>query len=234
MNKLLYLTFFENILDPENNPKGFTIFLITIIVIGIVAIFLIALPFVKQRYAVKNFQKVYYKRIRKIADINDYYLINNLVIKNNNQLVCRIDHVLFGDKYIYVIKDRYYRGAISGKKEDATWLFYANDGHKYEIDNPMRINEKRLEKLSLITQIDPSFFISIVLINDNCAVKDNEDLNKENSFLVSKKNLRKLVKNIEKRNVKNMDQKQLEFAVQDISRLYGKKKIKNETETSEI
>ena len=41
--------------------------------------------------------------IAEATEINDYYLINNLVIKNNNQLICRIDHVLFGDKYIYVI-----------------------------------------------------------------------------------------------------------------------------------
>ena len=86
----------------------------------------------------------------------------------------------------------------------------------------MQVNEKRLEKLSLITQIDPSFFVSIVLINDNCVIKNAGDLNKEDSFIVPKKSLKKVIKTIEKRNVKNMDQKQLEFAVQDISRLYGK------------
>ena len=93
----------------------------------------------------------------------------------------------------------------------------------------MAMNEKRLEKLSLVTNIDKSFFISILVINDNCVVKNANELNKNNSFIVSKKNLRKLIKNIEKRNVKNMDQKQLEFAVQDISRLYGKNKQKNDT-----
>ena len=71
--------------------------------------------------------------------------------------------------------------------------------------------------------------IFALVINDNCVVKNANELNKNNSFIVSKKNLRKLIKNIEKRNVKNMDQKQLEFAVQDISRLYGKNKQKNDT-----
>lgn len=216
------LNVLTDFLDKDKNPQGFFIFVSSVVLIAILAIFLLSFPFIRRHYTFKNFQKIYYKKIRQIADINDYYLINNLVIKNNNQLVCRIDHVLFGDKYIYVIKDRFYRGAISGNKEDNTWLFYSNDGKKFEMENPMQVNEKRLEKLSLITQIDPSFFISIVLINDNCVIKNASDLNKEDSFIVPKKSLKKVIKTIEKRNVKNMDQKQLEFAVQDISRLYGK------------
>ena len=226
---MIVFPLFIDFLNYKENPVGFTIFIYNLIFILLLLLFLIIFPFAKRHYNFKNFQKIYYKEIRKIAEINDYYLINNLVIKNNNQLICRIDHVLFGDKYIYVIKDRYYRGAISGKKEDSTWFFYSNQKKQFEMDNPMAMNEKRLEKLSLVTNIDKSFFISILVINDNCVVKNANELNKNNSFIVSKKNLRKLIKNIEKRNVKNMDQKQLEFAVQDISRLYGKNKQKNDT-----
>ncbi|MGN1278801.1 MAG: nuclease-related domain-containing protein [Candidatus Onthovivens sp.] len=214
---MIVFPLFIDFLNYKENPVGFTIFICALIFILLLLLFLIIFPFAKRHYNFKNFQKIYYKEIRKIAEINDYYLINNLVIKNNNQLICRIDHVLFGDKYIYVIKDRYYRGAISGKKEDSTWFFYSNQKKQFEMDNPMAMNEKRLEKLSLVTNIDKSFFISILVINDNCVVKNANELNKNNSFIVSKKNLRKLIKNIEKRNVKNMDQKQLEFAVQDIS-----------------
>ena len=226
---MIVFPLFIDFLNYKENPVGFTIFICALIFILLLLLFLIIFPFAKRHYNFKNFQKIYYKEIRKIAEINYYYLINNLVIKNNNQLICRIDHVLFGDKYIYVIKDRYYRGAISGKKEDSTWFFYSNQKKQFEMDNPMAMNEKRLEKLSLVTNIDKSFFISILVINDNCVVKNANELNKNNSFIVSKKNLRKLIKNIEKRNVKNMDQKQLEFAVQDISRLYGKNKQKNDT-----
>ena len=226
---MIVFPLFIDFLNYKENPVGFTIFICALIFILLLLLFLIIFPFAKRHYNFKNFQKIYYKEIRKIAEINDYYLINNLVIKNNNQLICRIDHVLFGDKYIYVIKDRYYRGAISGKKEDSTWFLYSNQKKQFEMDNPMAMNEKRLEKLSLVTNIDKSFFISILVINDNCVVKNANELNKNNSFIVSKKNLRKLIKNIEKRNVKNMDQKQLEFAVQDISRLYGKNKQKNDT-----
>ena len=93
----------------------------------------------------------------------------------------------------------------------------------------MNINEKRVEKLSLVTQIDPSFFISVVIINDNCVIKNANELNKDNSFIVSRKNLKKIIKMVERSDVKRMDQKQLEYAVQDISRLYGKQSYADTT-----
>lgn len=208
----------------SEKPLMFILFIAACVLGGATILFFLFLPIVRRRRAVRDFQKRYYKEIRKIADLEDYYLINNLAIRNNNQLICKIDHVLFGNKYIYVIKDRYYRGAISGNKHDKIWKFYTKGNKSLEMENPMRVNEKRVDKLSLVTQIDMSFFISVVLINDDCVIRNTKELNKDNSFIVSKKNLKKLIKTIEKRDVRNMDPKQLQYAVQDISRLFGRGK----------
>ena len=201
------------------------LFIIIAVTFGIltlsVIIFLIVYPFAKRRYQFKNFKKIYYKKIRAIAEINDYYLINNLILRNNEQVICQIDHCLFGEKFIYVIKDRYYRGAIKGDKEDNIWIFYDKKGKTFEMENPMKVNELRVEKLSLMTQIDSSFFISIVVINDDAIVKNMENMSSNDSYIVSRKKLPKLIKSIESRDVKKIDEKQLNFAVQDISRLYG-------------
>lgn len=186
-----------------------------------IIIFLCVFPFIKKKHEVKHFKNAYYKKIRKIAEIKDYYLINNLILRNGDEVICRIDHVLFGEKYIYVIKDRYYRGGISGHGDDKVWIFFNKKGEKVEIDNPMMINMKRLNKLSTMTQIDESFFISIVIINDDCVVKDIDKFNTDNSFIVSKKRLPQLIKAIESRDVKKMNESQLSYAVQDISKLYG-------------
>ena len=201
------------------------LFIIIAVTFGIltllVIIFLIVYPFAKRRYQFKNFKKIYYKKIRAIAEINDYYLINNLILRNNEQVICQIDHCLFGEKFIYVIKDRYYRGAIKGDKEDNIWIFYDKKGKTFEMENPMKVNELRVEKLSLMTQIDSSFFISIVVINVDAIVKNMENMSSNDSYIVSRKKLPKLIKSIESRDVKKIDEKQLNFAVQDISRLYG-------------
>ena len=213
-NVLAFATF-------DEKPVELVFFIITCVFGGIAILFLFLFPFVKARHNFKNFQENYYREIRRIADLNDYYLINNLAIRNNEQLICKIDHILFGNKYIYVIKDRFYRGTISGNASDKVWLFYTKHNKTFEMENPMKINERRVEKLSIATQIDRSFFISIVLINDNCVVKNSQNLVSDNNFIVSKKNLSKLIKSIENRNVRNMNPQQLEYAVQDISRLYG-------------
>lgn len=195
--------------------------IILIVVTAILLVFFIIYPIIRKKHIFNNFKIIYYKKIRKVADIRDYYLINNLTLKQNGKMVCKIDHVLFGDKYIYVIKDRYYRGGIKGEKEDSTWFFYDKKGKKSEMDNPMKNNELRIEKLSLLTQIDKSFFISVVIINDDCVIKKMKDLNNESSFIISSSKFQKLVKAIEQRDVQKIDENQLKFAVEDISKLYG-------------
>lgn len=188
--------------------------------IAFIILFACFFPMFKRASEAKNYKKRYYKKIRKIADIKDYYLINNLTIKNNSQILCTIDHILFGEKYIYVIKDRYYKGALSGVKEDNYWIFFSNEGKRKEITNPIKNNENRCNILSKSTQIDRSFFISIVIINNDCVLKNGNSLNADDSFIVSKSKLEKLIKNIESRDIKKMDQKQLGYAVQDINYLF--------------
>ena len=191
------------------------------ILVAILIVFLACFPFFRKKYQVKHFKDSYYKRIRKVAEIKDYYLINNLVLKNDNQVICKIDHILFGEKYIYVIKDRYYRGGISGASDDNVWIFVNKKEEKKEISNPMQMNMLRVNKLSLMTQIDESFFISIVIINDDCIVNDISKLCDERSFIVSRKKFPQLIKTIESRNVKKMNENQLSYAVKDIKKLYG-------------
>jgi len=203
------------------------------ILIILLILFFLLFPIIKRRHNFKNFREIYYKKIRKVADLKDYYLINNLTLRNNDQIICRIDHILFGDKFIYVIKDRYYRGAIVGDKSDLTWLFFNKHGEKSEMDNPMLMNKKRIEKLSLMTQIDSSFFVSIVIINDDCVVKNMNNLNEENSFIVASSKINKLIKVIENRDIKKMDENQLKYAVMDISKLYGEGGDEYETNENE-
>ena len=222
--------FFSNLIYIDfQNTEWIVLYIILGVLCFLLIIFLIAYPFIKKKYEFRNFQKTYYKKIRKVADIKDFYLINNLILKNNDQILCKIDHILFGDKYIYVIKDRYYRGAVSGGKKDSTWLFFDHQGLKQEMNNPMMVNLERIDKLAMLTQIDRSFFISIVLINDNCVIKNVKDLNSDDSFVISVSKFAKLIKLIEDRDVKKINSTQLQYAVEDIAKLYGKGSSKDNT-----
>ena len=169
----------------------------------------------------RNFKMVYYKKIMAIAEMNDYLLVNNIVLRNRELVVCNIDHILFGKKYIYVIKDRYYRGAISGNIKDDVWLFFNTRDEKTEISNPMKRNEVRVEKLCALTNIDKKMIVSIVVVNNDCMIKDVKSLQSPRSYICSIKGLRRVIRKIEKSKVADIDQKSLDYAVNDIYRLYG-------------
>ncbi|MFA6755236.1 MAG: nuclease-related domain-containing protein [Bacilli bacterium] len=192
------------------------------VVLCLLVLFLILFPIFYKKYEFRNFKKVFYKRINKIVLNHDYLLINDLVLKDHNGKICTIDHIVFAEKYIYVIKDRYYRGAISGQKDDNVWFFYGKKGVKEEFENPMKLNDKRIDKLSSITHFDRSMFISVVLINKNCIVKNLSSLNSKDSLIIPTSKLKKLIKNIESRDVAPIDQKGLEKAVLEIANLKGK------------
>ena len=193
------------------------------IVLGIFVLFLIAIvlyPIIRKKFERNHFKDIYYRTINRIAYDNDWLLINNLTLKGRNGKICTIDHLLFAEKYIYAIRDRYYSGAVSGEVDDNVWYFYGAENKKEEMENPMTKNKERISKLAKIIHFDEEYFISIVLINNNSLVKNLKSLNvKKESFIVSVSKLNKLIKDLEKRDVATIDQKSLEAAVLEIAEL---------------
>lgn len=198
------------------------IFISICVILGLLIIFIILFPFIRRRYIFRNFKKVYYKKINNVVLNHDYLLINNLTLNDREGKICTIDHLIFAHKYIYVIKDRYYRGAIVGKKEDNIWFFYGKDGQKEEFENPMYINKKRIEKFSNVTHFDKEYFISIVLINNDCVIKNLKSLNGGDSYIIPYSKLNSLIKTIESKDVPPINQKALEKVVLEIAALKGK------------
>ncbi len=208
----------------DNSDVAITIIAV-IGVILLVALLLVAIlfPILRKKYMYRNFRLVYHKKIYEIAEKNDYLLLNNVHLRNKEVSVATIDHILFAHKYIYVIKDRYYKGAISGNKKDSVWLFFNKANERTEIHNPMIINKTRIEKLISLTGISQDLFVSIILVNDDCVIQNPEELNSKRSYIVSRAKLPKLIRSLEKnKNVKDINQETLEVAVQEIYRLYGK------------
>ncbi len=198
-----------------------SIFVAILLLVAIIYFFIY--PLIRKKYMYRNFKFAYYKKIYKITEYNDFLLVNNVNLRNNEDLIIsRIDHIMVGKKYIYIIKDKFYRGAINGNREDNTWLFFDAKNNKKEISNPMKKNEERVKNLCALTRIDQKLCISIVLINDDCVIKDPKALYSNNSFIISNKGLNKLIKSIEKRDIKPLDQVSSEQAVNEIYRIYGR------------
>ncbi len=194
--------------------------------IALAGIVLLLIPLIRRGYYRSHLLPIFGKFIYHIALYNDFYLINKMDLPIDSDHRAHIDHILFGEKYIYVIKDKYYNGSLAGKENDESWVYFPDDRRKSRyIDNPLKINRQRTEKLSLFTGLSEDLFISVVVVNNDCLLEKYES-NSRRDYVVQIGKLNKLIEAIESRQVPKINDEQLEQAVQDIARI--NKDAKNE------
>ena len=194
------------------------IFYIVIVALVVsAAIFLaIYIPMLKKKQKT-NFKYFYYRNIYKVAMDNDYYLINNFLFKIDDSYVGRIDHILFANKYIYIINDSYFDGDIDGKENDKSIILIDKTGKKTYNDNPLLANKKLLTRLSIVTGINVSLMIGVCLINNDC--RCGVQTTSKSAYIVQAKKFNALVKAIESREIGDINKDQLANAVKAIDKL---------------
>ncbi len=198
-----------------------TIFCIVTPIVVIIGIVLAIYIPVSRKERKTKYKEYTYKQLYKIAMNQDYYLINNFVFRSDS-VVFKIDHLLFADKFIYVINDCCFTGDITGKQEDSSIILVPKNGPKVYEDNPIALNKKTLSKLSLITGIDAGLMIGLVVVNDDCHI-GIESKSKQFYFIQANR-LKTLVKAIENRNVGKINAEQLANAVKAVAKLNRRKK----------
>lgn len=193
------------------------IYIIIVVLVVAAGIFLaIYIPMQKKKQKT-DFKYFYYKNIYKVAMDNDYYLINNFLFKIDDSYVGRIDHILFANKYIYIINDSYFDGDIDGKENDKSIILISKAGKKTYNDNPLLANQKLLKRLSIITGIDASLMIGVCLINNDCQC--GVRTSSKSVYIVQAKKFKALVKAIESRDIGDINKEQLASAVKAIDKL---------------
>ena len=194
-----------------------------IIVCAVVAVALIvvAILLIRAAYYKKHFTAAYYKKIYKMAVLDDYYLINHFTYTVDDSTRTKIDHILFGDKFIYVIICKYFDGDISGKDNDNSLIYQSKAGKNYYTANPINEIKNITTNLSMISGIDPDYMIGLVLVNDNCRVAIQST--SKQFYVIQKKRLDALVHAIESRPLGKMNEKRLYEAVHVIDKLNEKK-----------
>ena len=213
MDNLLFLI--------QMTPIQLAFIIIVPIVVLVVLFFCIYIP-ISAAYRRKHFQIHFYKMVYRVALDNDYYLINQFVFKVDSSKNATVDHILFGEKYIYVIISKYYQGDLIGKYLDKSLIFISHRGKKCYTDNPFNETKFLTSKLSSSTGIDASLMIGIVLINDDCKVAVQSE--SKHFYIIQRKRLGALIKAIESRPVEKINENQLGKAVQSIAKLNKRKK----------
>lgn len=147
----------------------------------------------------KNLKNRVAKSLYKFSNLNDYLLLNNYRIHIDDKHIGQIDHILITDKFIIIINDFPISGIITGDYSKEHLSVTDKSGTKL-IVNPLNYNINLTKRIAIFNNLDNSFVRGIVVTNDDSVV-DVKNL-PEQFTIVSKKDLKKTVKDFDKAEVK--------------------------------
>lgn len=158
--------------------------------------------FLHKKYAAKWFKRKVWKKLYHLAEDQDYYLLNNVLIKTETDKL-HINHLLVGDKFVYVIASRYFEADISGDSFLSPSWHVVDRSNKpvREFSNPVIFNQQRTMELARFlgwNATKTTMFISIVVINNGCKFNLNGDKTSSDCYFIHAKELKKLVRKLEK------------------------------------
>lgn len=157
----------------------------------------------------KNHKKHVYKVLDDFVEENDQLLLNDVVCCfEKDQEPTLIDHILFCDKYVYVIKDFYERGGVFGNLADPHLFCQTRDGKKKKIENPVLENREIIHKLELYTAIPQSekLFVSVVVFNNSLVVPKGVAVKEQGNWFLPLKDLVGTIKVAEQDDVNPMSE----------------------------
>ena len=193
---------------------------VVFLVLGSV-IFLLFFPI--RRFINKTrFLYLYYKKVRSVAMDRDYYLINQFVFNADDKNKAMIDHILFGEKFIYLIISKYYEGDLAGKQSDPSLILLERKGGKKYTDNPVERSKFLASRLSMATGIDTVLMIGIVMVNDNCKLAIESQ--SKQFYVIQRNRFPALIKAIESRKIGKINANQLEDLVREIDKQNRRRK----------
>lgn len=163
-------------------------------------LFWILYPKFKKSVTRKTPKKVYFKKVMRVAKYGDYYLVNDVKIHKEDPHSPTIDHLLAGNKYLYLIFDYYFEGAVDASLNDEYWTYHKTDGTKAKILNPIKKSAQIGEYFASNNYLDHSFIVTIVLINNDCFISPIKN-DGEQEELVPLSKLEKLIRSYESHKV---------------------------------
>lgn len=103
-------------------------------------------------------------KLKKFAIDHDFPLLSNVVIQVREDKFIKIEHIMFGNKYIYVITSKCYYGYLCADTSDEKWLLYRQD-KLIHLENPLKNNEKRIRILANLLDDKMEDFVNVVFLS---------------------------------------------------------------------
>ena len=154
-------------------------------------------------------------KLKKFAIDHDFPLLSNIVIQVREDKFIKIEHILFGNKYIYVINSKCYYGYLCANADDGKWLLYRKD-KLIHLDNPLKINDKRVRILANLLDETMDNFVNVVFLSRPVVVSKMV-VSKPGELILLEKNFARRIEKYEKKCVLNsFSSKSIEEATQKI------------------
>lgn len=157
------------------------------------------------------------KRLQKIANDYDYLYMSNVVVRVNNSKDTIIDNILVTNKYVYVIKNVFWRGILNGKEIDEKWFLKDERGLTH-VDNPLNLNYLRIKILASNVDIPLESFKNVIFYGDSLDVYQL-DLVNNGSLFINYKDFEKTLLNLEKNKDDRFSDEEAEKIIQSIYKI---------------
>ncbi len=134
--------------------------------------------------------------LRKYVEKHDFLYLNNLCLRIAPKTYMHVDHVIIGDRFIYVISTKFYYGYLSGKDSDSKWVLCSGKSTEI-IDNPLYVNENKIEWLAKLLKVNPSILVNVVLVSKTAHIDETVIIDNPNFHIVEEKDVTKLLDTFE-------------------------------------
>lgn len=185
------------------------LFILLAVLLVAAIIFFIAVAVFLSHISVSKFDFYCEKLVKRIAKKSNLLSLTNLNITNFDSNNIRINHVIFGKKYIYLISDFKLNGFVHGDVNDKSWIYYnrKEKKHKY-IVNLNELADENINQMSSLLGINSDPFSSICLISNNCDFRiKNQNL--KTNHMVHYLSLGRKIRKLEKSKIDSLDEKQI-------------------------
>lgn len=184
-------------------------FILLCILLVLAIVFFIGFPIYKRKILAEKYNDFCKRKIERICIKNNYKILNNLDVQNYDLQNLKIDHVVFGKKFIYLINDYYLNGDVTGDKKDNSWVYYNRvKKSTHYINNLNIVGEKNIQDFAGIFNTNPDILLSISVIPNECRFSV-KDANKPSSYVSNYWMVKKIIKYLERSKINDLNNKQL-------------------------
>ncbi len=150
-------------------------------------------------------RKRIYKVLHYYAEEEDCYLLNDaeFFLSENDTEPTHFDHLLFTEKYVYIITDFMAFGGIYGNVNDASLFLRKENGKIVSVFNPVIIGKERVRRMEELVGAshEKKLFMSMTVYNPSLIVPKSIHVKDGESNFISLKELDETIRSAEMDNV---------------------------------